>query len=118
MYDDVERHYHVITYMTSSMAKKYVCKALKKRAKKTTRQFCEQICGDCMARTPYAFLEVRNMCTECNRHFRCRECFDNHKQNTTKRKSACERKPFCANIGVLKTSDKHECNKRFCEICK
>jgi len=29
----------------------------------------------------------------------------------------CERKRCCAKCGVLKTSDNHEYNKRFCHIC-
>ena len=32
IYDGVERHYHVITNLTGSMAKKYVCKACNKVA--------------------------------------------------------------------------------------
>jgi len=33
IYDDVERHYHVITNLTSAMTKKYVCKACNKSCK-------------------------------------------------------------------------------------
>jgi len=117
LYDDVSRHYYVITNMTGAMAK-YVCKACNKGCDHDVTHICDQTCSDCMASTPCTFSDVRIPCAECTRHIRSRAFFDKHKYSTAKRKSVCERKRCCTTCGVLTTSDKHEYNKRFCDICK
>jgi len=71
-----------------------------------------------MASPPCVFSDFRNPCDGCNRHFRIRTCFANHKQSTAKRKSVCERKRCCATCGLLVTGARHECNKVFCANCK
>jgi len=118
LYDDVERHYHVITNLTGAMAKRYICNACHKSCGRDITHNCDQTCSDCMASPPCTFSDVRIPCDGCNIHFRSRTCFANHKQSTTKRRSVWERKRCCATCGLLVTDDRHECNKLFCANCK
>jgi len=118
LYDYVERHYHVITKLTGTMAKRYVCKACHKSFGHDIKHVCDPTCSDCMASPPCAFFDARTYCDECNRHFRSPTCYANHKQSTTKRKSICERKRCCATCGLLVTDNRHECNKLFCANCQ
>ena len=71
-----------------------------------------------MARPPCAFSDILFPCDECNRHFRSRTIFANHKQSSAKRKSVCERKRCCASCGLLAMGDVHEFNKRYGANCK
>jgi len=71
-----------------------------------------------MISLPCKFPEVRFPCDECNRHFRSRTYFANHKQIAAKIKSVCERKRCCATCGLIMTGDSHDCNKPFCANCK
>ena len=118
LYDDVERHYHVITNLTGGMAKMYLCNACHKRCVRDITHVCVQTCSDCTASPPCAFSGIRFPCDGCNRHFRSRTCFANHEQSTTKKRSICERKRCCATCGRLVTDPRHECNKVFCANCK
>jgi len=118
LYDDVERHYHVITNLTGAMAERYVCSACHKSCCRDIIQVCDQTCSDCMASPPCTFTDVRIPCDVCNRHFRSRTCFANHKQRCAERKSVCECKRCCATCGLLLTDDGHECNKVFGANCK
>jgi len=86
LYDEVEWHCHVITNLTGAMANPYACKACNKSCRIVITLICDLTCSDFMTNTPCAFSEVRISCDECNRHFRCRKCFDNLKQSTAKRK--------------------------------
>ena len=86
LYDDVDRHYHVITNLTGAMAKKYVCKACNKSCRSDAAHNCDQTCSECMTIPPCAFEGIRIPCDECNRHVRSQNCFDNHKIRVTKKK--------------------------------
>jgi len=118
LYDEVERHYHVIAKLTGAMAKKYVCKGCSKACKRDVAHICDQTCSECMVSLPCAFAEVRIPCDDCHRHFRNVACFANHKLRTSNRKSVCERKRCCEIYGWLVTHEKHECYKRFCDFFK
>jgi len=65
LYDDVERHYHVIVNITCTMAKRFMCKACNKSCACDATHICNQTCDDCMARPPCAFSAVRIPCAEC-----------------------------------------------------
>ena len=112
LYDDVERHYHVITNLTGDMAKKYVCKACGKSCRSDTAHNCDQTCSACMTSLPCAFEGIRIPCDECNRHFRSQNCYDNHKIRATKKKPVCERKRRCGTCGEVVIRENNECNKR------
>jgi len=117
LYDDVERHYHVITNLTGAMAERYICNACHKICRRDITHVFDQTCSDCMASPPCTFSDVRIPCDGCNRHFRSRTCFANHKQSTAMRKSVYESKRCCATCGLLVTDARHKCNKVFCANC-
>jgi len=79
LYDDVDRHYHVITVLTGAMSKQYICKACNKSSRSDTAHNCDQSCSECMTSSTCVFEGIRIPCDECNRHFRSQKCFDNHK---------------------------------------
>jgi len=112
LYEDVERHYHLITNPTGTMARKYVFKACNKACRRDVTHVCDQTCKDCLVSPPCAFSHVCFPCAQCNRHFRSRTCFAKLKQSTATNKSLCERKRCCATCGWVVTNEKHECNKR------
>jgi len=81
LFDDVTRHYHVIMNLTGAMGKRYVCRACNKGCDRGVSHLCNQTCSNCMASPPCASDSgVRLPCGDCNRHFRSRSCFDNHKK--------------------------------------
>jgi len=49
LYDDVEHHYHVITNVTGTMARLYVCKGCNKGCRRDVSHICDQTCTDCMS---------------------------------------------------------------------
>ena len=49
IYDDVGRHYHVITNLTGAMARRYVCKGCNRSCTRDVTHVCDQTCSDCMA---------------------------------------------------------------------
>ena len=62
LYDDVERHYHVIVNIIRAMAKKYVVNACKKSSASDATHRCEQTCSDCMTSPPCVYNSVRIPC--------------------------------------------------------
>jgi len=114
----MSNEHHVIAILTAAMSRNYVCKGCNKACRHVATHACDQKCGDCTASPPCAFSHFRILCFECNRHFRSRTCYDNHKQRTLNKKSVCERKCCCATCGWVVTHGKHECNKRFYDNCK
>ena len=117
-YDDVERHYLVVTNLQSVMAERYVCKACYKCSRSDVTHVCDQTCSDCKASPPCAFSGTRFPCNDCNRYFRSMSCLASHKQNTSKKKSVWEHKRSCATCGWFVTDARHKCNKVFCANCK
>ena len=104
------------------MAKRYVCRACNKGCVRGVRHLYDRTCSDCMASPPCASVGVRIPCGECNRHFRSRSCYDNHKNPQQvslgkKGRTVCEQKKCCGKCGALITEKRHECHKRWCENC-
>jgi hypothetical protein len=79
LYDDVERHYHVIANLTGAMAKRYICEACNKSYRSGVTHKCREKCSDCMSIPPCIVTDVRIPCESCNRTFRSQSCFDKHK---------------------------------------
>lgn len=96
LYDDVSQHYHVITNLTGAMAKRYDCRACNKGYRSDVTHSCDQTCSDCMASPPCVYAGVRTPCEDCNRHFKSRMCFDNHKKQ-----SGGGKKGYVNILGVL-----------------
>ena len=118
LYDETERHYHVICNITAAMAKRYVCNGCNKSCSRDVTHKCEQTCSDCMSVPPCAFSEVRIPCESCNRNFRSQTCFGNHKKNKLRENTVCEQTRNCETCGSLLTKNKHECFKPYCANCR
>ena len=118
-YDDVTRHYHVITNLTGAMVKRYVCRACNKGCSNGVRHMCDQTCSDCMTSPPCAYVGVRIPCVDCNRYFRSQSCYDSHKKTTVRSwqdgQDLCEQKKCCGMCGAFITEKKHDCNKGWCD---
>jgi hypothetical protein len=56
-----------------------------------------------MSVPPCPYDDVRIPCESCNRQFRIRACFDNHKTNKIGKKTVCEKKRYCAVCSKLIT---------------
>ena len=123
LFDYVSRHYHAITNLTGAMAKMYACSACNKGCDRRVSHLFDRTCSDCMPSHPCASVGVRITCGECNRHFRNRSCYDNHKipqqvGSEKKGSTVCKQKKCCGKCAALITERKrHECNKRWCEKC-
>jgi len=85
LYDDVERHYHVIAKLTGAMAKRFVCEGCNITCKSDVTHACDQTCSDCMTSPPCAFSHFRYPCAKCNSNLRSHTCFVKHKQFTSKK---------------------------------
>jgi hypothetical protein len=120
LYDDVNRHYHVLTNLTGTMAQRYVCNGCNKGCKQGVTHKCDVSCIDCMSVPPCVPVgDQRIPCHECNRYFRSKVCFNNHKiiKRGGSKKTLCESKRCCALCGANTSDSKHECNKVYCKNC-
>jgi len=70
LYDEVQRHYHVIAKLTCAMAKEYVFKGCRKACKRDIAHVCDKTFSDCMVSLPCAFAVVPIPCDDCHRHIR------------------------------------------------
>jgi hypothetical protein len=119
LYDDVTRHYHVITSLTGAMAKNYVCRGCSKGFDIGGTQECEHACSDYMAVPLCSFSGTRIPCSECNKTFSIQACFDKQKTNKIRGQVICERRRVCVSCGDgVSPKVKHECLKQFCDTCK
>jgi len=92
LYDDVNRHYHVIANLTGAVVKRYVCKGCNKGCRSGVTQKCQETCNDSMPIPPWVYSHDRIPCESCNRTFRSQSCFNKHKTNKLNGKTVCEQK--------------------------
>jgi len=52
LYDDVNRHYHVIANLTGAIVKRYVCKGCNKGCKSGVTHNCQETCNDSLSIPP------------------------------------------------------------------
>ena len=117
VYDDVNRHFHVINNLTGAMAREYVCRGCNKGCERGVTHKCGETCSDCKSAPPCTFAEERVPCESCNRNFRSRACFEKHKTNKLEGKIVWEKVrnfPVCKLCVARKN---HECFKPFCPNC-
>ena len=103
LFDEGTKHYHVIANLNGAMAKRYICEACNKGCDVGAAHVCDQRCSDCMMSPPCVSAGIRIPCDLCNRHFRSREYFENHKKKTQgkiKKKSACDIRKCCVTCGA------------------
>ena len=49
LYNDVERHFHVIAYLTCAMTKRYVCEGCNTSSRSGAKHQFREKCTDCMS---------------------------------------------------------------------
>ena len=76
VYDDVNRHFHVIDNLTGAKARGYVCRGCNKVCERGTTHKCGETCSDCKSIPPRTFAEERDPCESRNRTFSSRSCFE------------------------------------------
>jgi len=74
LYEDIDRNYHVIFKLTVAMARRYVRNACHKGCWSDVTHLCDMTRNDCIIT-----LRARFPCYECNRNFRSRSCFAEHR---------------------------------------
>ena len=114
-------HYDVITSMPAFFARKRDCHTCKKQYDKSVEHLCPNACQCC--RFPDCPIVSWVSCTDCNRMFKSRECFDRHKQNIGHESSVCASLVKCMHCNsVVKQgqlrADLHHCGRSKCKVCK
>jgi len=117
VYDDVNRHYHVINNLTGARARQYVCKGCNKGCRRGVTHKCGEKCSDCRSVPPCTFSEERVPWESCYTNFRSRSCFEKHKANKLEGKTVCEKVRNCAVCNMYLSKKNHECVKPFCANC-
>jgi len=103
----IEAHYHAITNLAASMAKRYVCPACNIGCGSGVLHKCDASCDACSSIPPSIPDITRIPCDECNRH---------QKFLKISGKTLCEVKRRCRQCGAMKVEN-HKCNKQFCSQC-
>ena len=116
-----DNHYDVITSMPAFFARKQYCHVCKKTYDKSVDHMCPNACQCC--RFPDCPIVSWVSCTDCNRMFKSRECFDRHKQNIGHESSVCASLVKCMHCNsVVKWEragpDLHHCGRSKCKVCK
>ena len=116
-----DNHFDVITSMPAFFARKRYCHTCKKPYDKSVEHLCPNACPCC--RFPDCPVVSWVFCTDCNRMFKSRECFDRHKQNIGHEGSVCASLVKCSHCNsVVKRcqlrADLHHCGQSKCRVCK
>jgi hypothetical protein len=116
-----DNHYDIITSMPAFFARKRYCHDCKKPYDKTVDHMCPNACQCC--RFPNCPIVSWVSCTDCNRMFKSRECFDRHKQNIGQEGSVCVSLVKCSHCNsVVKRgklrADLHHCGQSKCRVCR
>jgi len=69
LYDEVNRHYHVIANLTGAMSKRYICEACNQSSRSGVTHRCREKCTDLMSNPPCICIDVRIPCEACKRTF-------------------------------------------------
>ena len=95
--------------------KKYICNGWYTLCEFTHK--CDKVCSLCTA-TPPCINDQTNYCSICNRRFLSEKCFQNHLTLKVQGKLVCQWRQVCRNCSYSVTTDsKHECFKKFSNIC-
>jgi len=115
LHDRDNENYNVITNLQSARAKKFICNGCDTLYDFTHK--CDIVCSLCTA-TPSCTKDQTKDCSTCNRQFLSEKCFQNHLTLNVKGKLFCQWRKVCRHFSYLVTGDsKHECFKKFCNIC-
>lgn len=119
-YNEVEKHYDVITNITGALCKMFYCIGCN-RGFSSYHHTCTKICPQCYA-TPPCFHKIgdndRHYCPDCHRYFRNATCLDHHKTNKLNRKkTVCQLIRQCKKCNHREKTN-HQCFHRYCTTCR
>ena len=115
-----DNHYDVITSMPGFLTTSYFCHKCHKTYDHTSDHLCDAMCRAC--RSFGCVLDGNGMvCNECDRLFKNKTCYDNHKEPVAGGRSVCQTIRKCEKCGkamdVRKLNSKgHICGKK-CLTC-
>ena len=115
-------HFDVIKSMTGFLDKSYYCHNCKKTYSRVNEHKCKSKCNACFSYgNCRSTLERSIACTDCNREFFGKACFEEHKRvHTVKRKesSVCECVQKCKHCcRTITDIDNHVCGFSKCGNC-
>ena len=115
LYDRDNKHHNVITSLKGAIAKRYVCNGCDTLYDNTHK--CDKVCTVCTATPPCTKDQTKYCCT-CKRRFLSEKYFQNYLTLKVEGKLVCQWRQVSRNCSYLVTPDsKHECFKKFCNIC-
>jgi len=117
VYDDSQRHFHVINNVTAALSQRYVCKGCNRGCRRGVTHRCRETCSDCLSVPPCPYDGDHILCESCNRQFGSRACFDRHRTMKIGKKTVCEKKKNCTTCNKFIMGNKHECFKPYCSSC-
>ena len=115
-----DNHYDVITSMPGFLSTSYFCHKCSKSYCKNSDHLCDAMCRSC--RSYGCILNGEGLkCSECNRMFKNKTCYDHHKEPIGGGRSVCQTIRKCEKCGkatdVRKLNSKgHICGKK-CLTC-
>ncbi len=123
LYND--RHFDLITSMSAYLNRGYWCHECKKGYDNKPEHRCRDTCMVCRSGNCLMSDEVDEWvrCLDCNRYFKSRACYENHKRsgtsikkfgNVCKQYFKCEKCETVVNKKMLKKGVKHHCTDLWC----
>lgn len=116
-------HFNVITSLTSAFTCSYFCEACSVPYNTKDRHRCEKSCPGCQSIPPCERSSPNITCDDCNRLFKSRQCFENHrKMNNDTKTNICQRISRCKRclktINLKERKKAHNCGEIFCRVCR
>ena len=114
-----DNHYDVITSMPGFLSKNYFCHTCRRTYSDKLNHLCPGMCKSC--RSYDCVVNNPMECNECNRWFKSKACYDQHKEPVVGARSVCQGIKKCEKCGksveVRKLNPKgHVCGKK-CSTC-
>ena len=114
-----DNHYDVITTMPGFLGSSYFCHKCRRSYDCITDHICPDMCKSC--RSLNCTVKDPRECNQCNRWFKSKTCYDQHKEPIDGGKSVCEQVKKCEKCGKSLSvrqldSEKHICGK-MCSTC-
>ncbi|KAK4874279.1 hypothetical protein RN001_013639 [Aquatica leii] len=111
------KHYNLITSLTSAFTTSYFCEFCKHRtSNKNGHRRCLYTCPACHTSPPCQYQNNRIVCDKCHRDFRGENCYLNHN-----RADLCKKLKRCRTCFVTTwtaVDRNHKCGFKFCYICQ
>ena len=113
----VDKHFHVITKLSSFMGEGYVCPYCSGKSRSRALHVCNRSCYSCKGRGECVEGDGDDgvRCGDCGMYYVTAACYDRHRAS-----GLCERRRRCDKCGVVVMADvsvEHKCFHRKCKRC-